>query len=112
VADEPEDTNILIANFLRSTGSERSDWLHAIQDRLPHWIRVYDLGGKLHLYYDASAQTPLPKWLTLPANYIEAVASDGSAEIVKGGFGAKKLAKTTEPRIPTALERLLGDDLV
>mgnify|MGYP001560077568 CR=1 FL=1 len=110
--DESEDSNILIANFLRSSGDERDTWLLAIQRKLPSWVRIYDHEGGMSVFYDASARTPLPKWLTHPANYIEAVGVDGSAEVIKGGFGARKLTKTTEPRLPTVLERLLGDDLV
>lgn len=110
VDDEDEDANILIASFLRSRGVERESWFNAIQRRLPSWIHIYDQNGGMAVYYDANVKTPLPQWLTLPANYVEAVAADGSAEVIKGGFGPSKLKKTTEPKIPTALERLLGED--
>ncbi len=106
---EDDSANILIANFLRSSGEERASWLKAIQGVLPSWVRVYDQNGGMHVYYDASSKTPLPKWLTLPANYIEAVSSDGSAAVIKGGFGPSQIPQNTEPKVLTALERILGD---
>ncbi len=109
---DDQDANILIGNFLRTKDEERAAWLKAIQGRLPSWIRVYDQNRELHVYYDASAKTPLPKWLTFPANYVEAVADDGSAQVIKGGFGPTKLTHNTEPKALTALERLLGTDLI
>lgn len=109
---DPEDGqegNAIIGLFLRSSGTEREGLLGAIQKRLPSWIRVYDVNSSLHVYCDAVA-TPLPPWLTHPANYVERVFADGSAEVLKGGFGPTKLNRTTEVRPKSAWEILLEDD--
>jgi hypothetical protein len=112
--DADESANTIISSFLRATGEDREGALALVQKLLPSWIRVYDQGG-LAIYYDAWAKTPLPSWLTTPAVYIEAVEKDGSATLIKGGAGKPKLKKTTEPRVPSAWERILNseeDDLL
>jgi hypothetical protein len=106
---DARDGHALMALFLRAEGAERNALLEAIQKCLPARIRVYDNSG-LAVYFDSTSKTPLPSWLAHPANYIEKVLPDGTAEVVKGGFGSTTLKTTTEPKIKTSWERLLEDD--
>jgi len=97
----------IVGLFLRTEG-DRSFLLGQIQGRLPSWIRVYDDNG-LKVYVD-KVLTPLPTVISFAAIYIEQVNPDGSATVLKGGLGPTTLAKNTEPKILSALDRILGDE--
>lgn len=105
--------NAIIAVFLRTPDAdERDKLLVELKGVLPSWIRVYDDNGKLAVYAD-DRPTPIPKFLGFAAHYIEIVLPDGTARVRKGGAGPVQLAKSTEPRILSAWQRLAkGDDLL
>lgn len=106
---DPQGGPVLVGIFVRTSGAEREQALAGIRKILPAWIRVYDQGG-LRVYHD-EVKTPLPPWLQHAAVYVEMVRANGTAKIKKGGLGPTELKKTTEPRILSALDRVLNDDL-